>query len=122
MVTKTLGYSGNPNLKKIGADVQWTPSMLEEWVKCRDDIVYFTRNYIKIIHVDKGMINFLPFDFQEQIIETVHDNRFTILNCSRQSGKCLIDYTSIQLRNKTTGEIVQTEIGEFFDKIKSYQN
>lgn len=119
MVTKTLGYSGNPNLKKIGADVQWTPSMLEEWVKCRDDIVYFTRNYIKIIHVDKGMINFLPFDFQEQIIETVHDNRFTILNCSRQSGKCGERTQLITVRNKKTNEIICLPLLNFHEMVQS---
>lgn len=84
---KSQGYLGNINLKRSNTQIDWSAEMLTEYIKCKDDIVYFTRNYIKIIHVDKGMINFIPFDFQEQIIETVHNNRFTILNCSRQSGK-----------------------------------
>lgn len=87
MVDKAVGYKGNNFLKKSGTSINWTPEMLSEYIKCKDDIVYFTNTYIKIIHVDRGMINFIPFDFQEQIIETVHKNRFTILNCSRQSGK-----------------------------------
>jgi hypothetical protein len=81
------GYLGNPNLKKSGTNISFTPHMVEEWTKCRDDPVYFTRNYIKIIHVDKGMINFLPYDYQEEIIQTVHDNRYSIILTGRQSGK-----------------------------------
>lgn len=119
MATKTLGYLGNSKLKKIGTALSWTPEMVEEWEKCKLDPIYFTRTYIKIIDVDEGIINFIPYDYQEEIIRVIHENRFTIALTGRQMGKCLIDDTSIKLRNKKTGEIVQSKIGEFFDKIKS---
>ena len=66
---------------------EYTENEIKEYNKCKEDIVYFAENYVKIIHVDRGMINFIPYDYQEEIIKTVHNNRFTILCCSRQSGK-----------------------------------
>lgn len=118
-MAQSIGYLGNSKLKKIGTALSWTPEMVKEWEKCKLDPIYFTRTYIKIIDVDKGIINFIPYDYQEEIIRVIHENRFTIALTGRQMGKCLIDDTSIKLRNKKTGEIVQSKIGEFFDKIKS---
>ena len=83
----SIGYKGNSLLKKSGTNIEWTPEMVEEWQKCAADPIYFTQNYIKIIHVDKGIINFIPYDYQEEIIRTVHDNRYTIVLTGRQSGK-----------------------------------
>lgn len=82
-----IGYLGNPLLKGANHAIEWTPEMVEEYIKCKDSPEYFARTYIQIVHVDRGMINFVPYDYQEQIIKTVHENRFTILCCSRQSGK-----------------------------------
>jgi hypothetical protein len=87
MAKPSSGYQGNVLLKKSNTTIQWTPEMVEEWVKCKDDPVYFTRKYIKIIHVDRGMINFLPYDYQEEMIQNIHDNRYTIILTGRQSGK-----------------------------------
>lgn len=87
MAKPNLGYLGNQLLKKSGTTLEWTPYMIEEWNKCKEDPIYFTQNYIKIIHVDHGMINFLPYDYQEEIIRTVHNSRFSIILTGRQSGK-----------------------------------
>ena len=114
MAKNTLGYLGNPNLKKSGTNIEWTPEMVEEWQKCADDPIYFTQKYIKIIHVDKGIINFIPYDYQEEIIRTIHENRYTIALTGRQNGKCIIDDTSIAIRNKKTGEMKNIKIGEFY--------
>jgi hypothetical protein len=80
-------YMGNVNLKKVGTNIEWTPHLLEEFQKCRDDIVYFTTTYIKIINLNEGLVNFVPYDYQEEILKTIHDNRYTIITTGRQSGK-----------------------------------
>ena len=46
-------YLGNPNLKKVGTEIQFTQEQIEEYLKCKDDPIYFTRNYIKIISLDE---------------------------------------------------------------------
>ena len=44
-------------------------------------------NYIKIVNVDEGLINFNMWDFQKEMINLFRDNRFVITKCPRQVGK-----------------------------------
>ena len=48
-------YLGNPNLKKVGTEIQFTKDQIQEYLKCKEDPVYFARNYIKIISLDEGI-------------------------------------------------------------------
>lgn len=80
-------YLGNDNLKAAGVKVSWTPEQIEEYVKCSQDPVYFIRKYIKIINLDKGLVNFDMYPFQEDMVTKIHANRFTIAKLPRQSGK-----------------------------------
>ena len=80
-------YLGNENLKAAGVKVNWTPEQLDEYIKCSQDPNYFIEKYIKIVNVDKGLVPFKMYEFQKKIVQTVHDNRFTIAKLPRQSGK-----------------------------------
>jgi len=80
-------YRDNPLLKKVGVDHQYTKEQIEEYVKCSNDPVYFCMNYIKIVNVDEGLINFKMWDFQKEMINLFKDNRFVITKCPRQVGK-----------------------------------
>ncbi len=80
-------YLGNPNLKKVGTEIQFTQEQIEEYLKCKDDPIYFTRNYIKIISLDEGIVPFEMWDFQEELIEKFHKHRFNIAKLPRQTGK-----------------------------------
>lgn len=79
-------YRDNPLLKRIGVDVPVTKEQVEEYQRCASDPIYFCR-YIKIITLNKGLTDFELYDFQERMIKTCHDNRFTIMKCPRQVGK-----------------------------------
>ena len=107
------GFLGNPNIKPFGANIDWTQEMVEEWEKCYRDPIYFTEKYVKIINLNKGLVNFVPYDYQREIIQTIHDERFTILACCRQSGKCLTGDNKLNIRNKNTGEVISVTFDEF---------
>ena len=83
-------YLGNPNLKKINVTQEWTKPQLAEFAKCMDDPQYFIEKYIKIVSLDEGIIPFILYDFQKDIVGTFHNNRFTICKLPRQSGKSTI--------------------------------
>ena len=87
MQNKEKTYLGNPNLKRANVNVSFTPEQVEEYVKCSQDPIYFIRNYVKIVSLDKGLVNFDMFDFQELFVKTINDNRFTIGKMPRQCGK-----------------------------------
>lgn len=83
----TKNYLGNPNLKASDVKINWTKEQLEEYAKCARDPIYFIQKYVKIISLDKGLVPFELYDFQEEMVRTVHSTRFVIAKLPRQSGK-----------------------------------
>lgn len=81
------GYNGNPLLKKSRKQISWTPEMLQEYLKCAKDPIYFAEKYIKIVHVDHGFIPIRLYDYQKEIIEKLTNNRRVTVVTSRQAGK-----------------------------------
>jgi len=80
-------YRDNPLLKKAGVKVEYTQEQVDEYIKCSKDPVYFAKNYVKIVNVDEGLINFRMWKFQEKMLNLFKDNRFVITKCPRQVGK-----------------------------------
>ena len=80
-------YLGNPNLKKANTPIEFTKENVSEYLRCKEDPVYFAMNYVKIVTLDEGLKSFQPYDFQEKLINNFHDNRFNICKMPRQTGK-----------------------------------
>jgi len=80
-------YLGNPNLKKANTPHEFTEEQIIEFVKCKEDPVYFAKKYIKIVSLDEGLTQFHPYNFQEKLIRNFHENRFNICKMPRQTGK-----------------------------------
>ena len=80
-------YLGNPNLKKANVAVEFTQDQVLEFIKCKNDPVYFAHNYIKIVSLDYGEVPFNMYPFQEKLISNFHNNRFNICRMPRQTGK-----------------------------------
>ena len=80
-------YLGNPNLKKANVAQNFTKKQVTEFLKCAQDPVYFAQKYVKIINLDEGLVPFKMYDFQEQLVNNFHSNRFNICKMPRQSGK-----------------------------------
>ena len=80
-------YLGNPNLKKINTPVEFTQEQIVEYQKCAEDPIYFMKKYVRIVSLDEGLVPFNMYPFQEKIVKTIHENRFTICKLPRQSGK-----------------------------------
>ena len=87
MATSNDVYLGNPNLKKAGTPIQFTKKQIDEWIKCKNDPIYFAMNYIQIISLDEGLVPFKMYDFQKDILRDFHENRFNIAKLPRQTGK-----------------------------------
>ena len=80
-------YLGNPLLKKANVQVEWTKDQILEYQKCMQDPLHFCKNYIKIVSLDEGLVPFDVYNFQKEMLGTIHNNRFTICKLPRQSGK-----------------------------------
>ena len=99
-------YHGNPNLKPIGHQHQFTPEQIHEIARCQQDPIYFIENYCHIVSLDKGLIKFTLYDCQKEKVNIILDNRKVVLMEGRQQGKtvtaaaCILFYTIFQ-ENKT---------------------
>ena len=80
-------YLGNPNLKKANTSIEFTEEQIREFLRCKQDPVYFAKNYVKIVSLDEGLVSFSPYNFQEKLINNFHENRFNICKMPRQTGK-----------------------------------
>jgi len=83
-------YRDNFNLKPAGVKIPYTEEQLQEYIKCTQDPLYFIANYCKVVSLDKGVVNFIPYPYQERIINTMHNNNNTIAKLFRQGGKSTI--------------------------------
>ena len=80
-------YLGNPNLKRANTSIEFTQENIEEYIKCKEDPVYFAKNYVQIVTLDHGLQPFKMYDFQEKLVKNFHEKRFNICKMPRQTGK-----------------------------------
>ena len=83
-------YLGNPNLFKANTQKEYTEEQIKEIQKCMVDPIYFISHYIKIVTLDEGLQPIQMYKFQEKMVNTFHNSRFTICKLPRQSGKSTI--------------------------------
>ena len=83
-------YKSNPNLKGAGVSFVFTKEQIEERIRCMKDPIYFIQKYMKIVHVDRGLVPFDLYDFQKTLLQSYIHNRFTIAKLPRQVGKSTV--------------------------------
>lgn len=89
MADKSDHYLGNPGVKRHGVKHSFTSAELAEYIKCQNDTYYFIQNYVKIISLDDGLVNFKLYDYQKELIKAFEENRFNVVLACRQSGKSI---------------------------------
>ena len=82
-------YLGNANIKRDGVTHNFTKREVIEYSKCLKSPSYFAENYCKIIHLDKGLVPFELYPYQERMFDHFNTNRFSIVLACRQSGKSI---------------------------------
>ena len=88
-MSRETNYLGNPNVRGADVEHEWTKKELVEYKKCLDSPQYFAKKYCKVIHLDKGLIPFKLYPYQEKMFESFQDHRFNIVLACRQSGKSI---------------------------------
>jgi hypothetical protein len=80
-------YMNNPALPTVEAQFEWTPEMVAELKKCKDNILHFAENHFYIISLDDGKQKITLHPYQKKALRMIRDNRFSIMLFSRQTGK-----------------------------------
>jgi hypothetical protein len=66
-----------------------------------------------------GIVQYIPFEYQREMLFNMHNSKNLISLFSRQNGKCFSSKINVLARNKTTGEIKEIPVGELFESIKN---
>lgn len=83
-------YLGNPSVRRAGSrNTDWTPELMDEYIRCKESVSYFCSNYVKIVHLDRGLVNFVPYPYQDGMWQKFTDERFNVVLACRQSGKTM---------------------------------
>lgn len=117
-------YENNIKLLKGDLVFQRTPEEIEEWKTCRNDIIYWTSKYAKLM-TPEGIKNVKLRDYQERYLRHVSESQLSVYLAARQVGKtttsslfllhyaCFnVDKNALVLGNKRRTAI------EILDKIK----
>jgi len=84
-------YKGNPDILGDGETLNYSPEQIQEWIKCKEDIIYFSEKYMHITTQDDGRIIIKLRDYQKKILKQLispSDHRLnSIMMCPRQSAK-----------------------------------
>ena len=62
-------FNKNPLLRSAGEEIEYTPDMVEEWIKCKEDILYFAEKYFYIVSIDEGRILIPLRDYQKKMLK-----------------------------------------------------
>lgn len=112
---RTFAFRGSDDLRPAGATIEYTSEMILEYIKCSQDPIYFITNYVTVVHPDRGAVLMKLYPFQEDMIRLYHENKRVVGMFPRQYGKCLSINTKVKLKQKSTNEIFECTLGEFYD-------
>lgn len=89
MALVKLKYNRNANLKAVGVPIQYSHHEMQEFIKCKNDPIYFIENYCYIVSLDQGSVLFKMHPYQKRLVNAIHDNRFVLGKIGRQLGKTI---------------------------------
>jgi hypothetical protein len=108
-------FYGDHQLRKPHLLFEYTQDEIEEMVRCKQDVNYFANHYAYTMNPSTGALNLITLrDYQEDLLNTINDNRYTVIVAARQSGKCVSPNTVVETENG------KRKIGEMFVEKKSF--
>lgn len=84
---RITAYRGNQNLKRSNIKIQYSEDQIKEYIRCANDPIYFIEKYVKVVHVDHGLVPMVLYPYQKETILAALNNRKVICKFPRQSGK-----------------------------------
>lgn len=90
-------YENNTKLLKGDLVFDRTPKEIQEWLRCKNDIIYFVEKYCKLM-TPEGIKNVTLRDYQRNYLKHLMDHRLSIYLACRQCGKCVTLTTKVKLK------------------------
>lgn len=87
------GTADTSLIKQGYAKVAYNEKTIKDFKNCCDPVngpLYFMVNHMRIQHPTRGGIDFVPFEYQLDLVENYNNNRFSINMLGRQMGKTTV--------------------------------
>lgn len=110
-------YENNTSILKGDLVFERTEEEIKEWLKCKNDILYFANTYCKLM-TPEGVQHIQLRDYQKKYLRHLEQNRLSIYLSCRQSGKCNLLITNILI--KINWELFAKSYASYDDKLKKY--
>jgi len=82
-------FKGEVGVRRTGLSFKMSETEINEYIRCKIDILYYAEKYCKIKTEDGSVQNIKLRDYQREILKLYSENRFSILAASRQCGKTI---------------------------------
>ena len=87
-------YENNTKLLKGDLVFERTDAEIQEWLKCKNDIIYFVEKYCQLM-TPEGIKHVKLRDYQKNYLKHLEKHRLSIYLACRQCGKCNLFITNI---------------------------
>jgi len=74
-------YLGNINVKRDGIVQQFTHEQVLEYARCMQDPAHFAKKYCKVISLDRGLVPFDLYPYQEKMFGHFNEKPFQHCSC-----------------------------------------
>ena len=106
-------YENNTKLLKGDLVFERTEDEIAEWLRCKNDIIYFVEKYCQLM-TPEGIKNVKLRDYQKNYLRHLEKHRLSIYLACRQCGKCL-SFTQV-ISTKLNNEFITI----YGNKLKKY--
>lgn len=107
-------YENNTKLLKGDLVFERTQEEINEWKRCKNDIIYFVEKYCQLM-TPEGIKHVKLRDYQKKYLKHLEDNRLSIYLACRQCAKCLSLLETVDIR-------FDDNFANIDDKLKKYLN
>lgn len=106
-------HDGNRFFRKADINFQYTKEEQKEIVRCAEDILYFANKYCFAM-TDEGITKIDLRDYQKNMLKCFQDNRYVALLAARQTGKCLLFNSKLNIYDKVKHCYMTISIGNLY--------
>lgn len=78
------------SIKRANQESEFTHENIQDLARCMRDPIFFIEKFVKVQHPTKGTVPMVLYDYQKKMIDSIHNNKDTIILASRQLGKTTV--------------------------------
>lgn len=80
----------NTMIKRAHSESEYTMESVLQLKRCMTDPIYFMTEFVKVQHPVNGVVPFVLYPYQVEMVEAIHLNKDSVILASRQLGKTTV--------------------------------